>query len=74
MIFVRYEDALKDKKSFLREFYSFVYGLESIEGTYLDKRIIDEVEKEDFSKSYPLKSGKRMGMDGFSEEMRNRFE
>ena len=74
VIFVRYEDAVRDKATYLREFYSFAYGVESIEGTYLDQRIIREVEKENFAKSYALKTGKRMGMEAYSEELRDRFD
>ena len=41
IIFVRFEDLLTDPIPHLNDVFRFIFGQESIEGTFLEKRIIE---------------------------------
>mmetsp|Transcript_404 Transcript_404/g.252 ORF Transcript_404/g.252 Transcript_404/m.252 type:complete len:178 (+) Transcript_404:403-936(+) len=56
VMFIRFEDLIKDKSTTVKDIFKFIYGVESIEGTYLERRI-DEVLAAEVS-LYNPRSGK----------------
>lgn len=44
--FLRYEDLVENPKKILEEIFCFVLDVESVEGTYIGKRIHDTTSKE----------------------------
>ena len=57
--FLRYEDLLTKNKELLTELFCFLLNVKSIEGTVIEKRISDLMEKESKKTStlYQLKKG-----------------
>lgn len=54
--FVRYEDLVKDPKPVLEDLFKFILEQDSLEGTFIEKRIKETVEKgEKATTMYKLK-------------------
>jgi hypothetical protein len=58
VFFVRFEDLMNNKKDTLLKVFAFVMGVESLEGTYIERRIDQILESESSGTSYKPRSGK----------------
>lgn len=58
MYFIRYEDLATDNRKALVESFKFIFGVESIEGTYLEKRMDDILSGGKAGFIYKPRSGK----------------
>ena len=68
--FYRFEDIKKDQRGFARDIFKFTLGLESLEGTVVEKRINDLItDNNEKSGVYKPRSGKvNSNMEWFSKE------
>lgn len=73
MFFLRYEDLATDTKKAMYDSFNFIMGVESIEGTYLEKRVNDVLENKDAGMIYKPRSGKinlNTNQKYYNDEMR----
>lgn len=58
-IFIRFEDLIKNKKKNISECFKLIFGVDSIEGMYIEKRIDDVLSNaETAGRIYKPRSGK----------------
>ena len=67
--FIRFEDLVKDKKKVCKEIFEFMLGIDSSEGTYIEKRI-DQILSEPNAGVYQPRNKKAPSIDNFNPEQR----
>jgi len=54
---LRFEDVINDKEKLLKEAYSFMLGVDNIEGTFLEEKIRSILSSETAGVLYKLREG-----------------